>query len=338
MSNSETPFENFLNKHDEEDWNAAVTELLPSIHEVDRAATLIWFKFYPLKLFRVLESAENQEALVKKLLIQGKYKLADHLDESHKFLYGHRYWSSVKRAVEARAESFETTGREKLLDEIRKVAQSVAAQTKTDESLLAGITAVAFMTLVQAGLPAMKAAPGKMFIEAKQANLSPEKVLAKRARDDSQGLFGFLKTVDKNWTVTYDENTNSAFKIVNEEEIASAAARDQSKDWRAMDERCIEGPIPVECRSAACGTCWVGALGGAEKLADVGRLEGARIKEFGYIETDEKKPLIRLACQARAYGAVSIVIPPWNGFFGKYLKKLESGEEETMAATADVAS
>jgi hypothetical protein len=31
--------------------------------------------------------------------------------------------------------------------------------------------------------------------------------------------------------------------------------------------------------------------------------------------------LIRLACQAQALGAVSIVIPPWNGVFGKYLKK-----------------
>jgi hypothetical protein len=48
--------------------------------------------------------------------------------------------------------------------------------------------------------------------------------------------------------------------------------------------------------------------------------EGKKIKEFGYIDTTESKPLIRLACQAQAYGAVSIVIPPWNGVFGKYLK------------------
>lgn len=338
MSNNETPFEKFLNQFDEEDWNAAVTELLPSIHEVDRAATQIWFKFYPLKLFRVLQNAENPEALVKKFLIQGKYKLVAQVDESHKFLYGHRYWPSVKKAVEARAETFSPTGHEKLAGEISKVAQPVAAQTKTDESLLVGITAVAFMTLVQAGLKAMKAAPGKMSIDTRHTKLSPEKVLAQRAKDDSQGLLGFLKTVDKNWTITYDENTNSAFRLINEEEIASGAARDNSKNWRAMDERCIEGPIPVECRSAACGTCWVGVLGGAEKLSDVGRLEGTRVKEFGYIETDEKKPLIRLACQAKSYGAVSIVIPPWNGFFGKYLKKLENGEEEALAATADTAS
>jgi hypothetical protein len=51
--------------------------------------------------------------------------------------------------------------------------------------------------------------------------------------------------------------------------------------------------------------------------------EAKKIKEFGYIDTTESKPLIRLACQAQAYGAVSIVIPPWNGVFGKYLKSLK---------------
>ena len=52
--------------------------------------------------------------------------------------------------------------------------------------------------------------------------------------------------------------------------------------------------------------------------------EGKKIKEFGYIDTAEAKPLIRLACQAQAQGAVSIVIPPWNGVFGKYLSRRSS--------------
>jgi len=67
-------------------------------------------------------------------------------------------------------------------------------------------------------------------------------------------------------------------------------------------------------------------LGGADKLSDVGVREGKKIKEFGYIETAEPKPLIRLACQAQANGAVSIVIPPWNGQFGKYLKSLKDDD------------
>jgi ferredoxin len=149
--------------------------------------------------------------------------------------------------------------------------------------------------------------------------------LKERARDDGQGLFGFLKTIDKEWTITFDENDPRArYKMKNATDLAYGAAEDRSRDWRAIDPRRIEGPIPVECRSASCGTCWVGVLGGAEKLSDVARLEGKRIKEFGYIETDEPKPLIRLACQAQVAGAVSIVIPPWNGVFGKYLRARES--------------
>ena len=57
----------------------------------------------------------------------------------------------------------------------------------------------------------------------------------------------------------------------------------------------------------------------AEKLSDVAAREGKQIKKFGYIDTTEPKPLIRLACQAQAHGAVSVVIPPWNGVFGKLL-------------------
>jgi len=40
--------------------------------------------------------------------------------------------------------------------------------------------------------------------------------------------------------------------------------------------------------------------------------------------------LIRLACQAQTYGAVSIVIPPWNGVFGKYLKNEKEQLERSL--------
>jgi ferredoxin len=177
------------------------------------------------------------------------------------------------------------------------------------------------MTLQQSGLIAFKSAPGAMLLDKKHAKANPEQVLRDRAKDDSQGLFGFLKTVDKKWTVTYDETDEKAsYKMKHDQDMAWGAADDRTRDWRAIDPRRPEGPIPVECRSASCGTCWVGVLGGAEKLSDVAVREGKQIKEFGYIDTTEPKPLIRLACQAKTYGAVSIVIPPWNGVFGKYLK------------------
>jgi ferredoxin len=334
---SANSFETFLKRYDEEAWAATLTRLLRSIHEVDKAATQIWFAFYPLSLYQALEQAADPEKLAKELLLQGNYYLRDQIDSSHKFLYGHRYWPAVKRAVEAhaaeslseedQAESDATAPADKILEVARRVSQDL----KLDQSLVVGISAVAFMTVRQVGLPAFKAAKGEVQIDRKHARKSPEQVMRDRAQDDGQGLFGFLRTVDKKWTVTFDENDDGAkYKLNNTQDLAWGAADDRTRDWREVDPRRIEGPIPVECRSASCGTCWVGVLGGAEKLADVAAREGKMIKEFGYIDTAEPKPLIRLACQAQAHGAVSIVIPPWNGVFGKPLRerKPATGEQD----------
>ena len=322
-TNSETIFEAFLNKNDEQAWAQTIAELLPSIHEVDQAATRIWFAFFPLALARALQQAEDPEQLAAKLLMQGKYYLKGQIDSSHTFLYGHRYWPEVKQAVAEHAASFKNTDDVTLANQIREVALKVAEGRKVQKSLLIGITAIAFMTLQQIGLAAFKAAPGTISIDAKRIRKSPEQVLKERARDDSQGLFGFLRTANKEWTVTFNENDNSArFKIIHAQELASGAATDK-RDWTKIDPRCTvnEGPIPVQCRSASCGTCWVGVLGGAEKLSDVAPRERKKMKEFGYIDTDDPKPLIRLSCQAQGFGAVSIVIPSWNGVFGKYLQQ-----------------
>jgi ferredoxin len=329
--NTETPFESFLNRHDEEAWAATLVTVLRSIHEVDRNATQIWFAFYPLPLQRALEQADDREKLVQQLLLQGDYDLKHQVDASHRFLYGHRFWPQVKKAVEEHADSFNQTARVSLADQILAVARGVAQQLKKDESLLVGMTAVAFMTVQQAGFAAFKAAPGVIGIDSKHAKKSPEQILRARAKDDSQGLLGFLRTINKQWTVTFDENDGAAqYKLHEAQDVASGAADDRSRDWRAIDFRRGEGPIPVECRAGSCGTCWVGVLGGAAKLADVGAREGKKIKEFGYIDTAEPKPLIRLACQAQAYGAVSVVIPPWNGQFGKYLRKLNEAENTSV--------
>ncbi|CAN5861735.1 hypothetical protein BH18ACI4_BH18ACI4_18570 [soil metagenome] len=329
---TETPFETFLNHDDEEGWLAAVTTLLRSIHEVDKAATQIWFFFYPLGLFTALQQAADPEKLSRELLLRGDFYLKNQIDSSHKFIFGHRYWPVVKKAVEQYAEKWNglhsvssphPEGPDtSLADYILEVAHSVANELKVNASLVAGITAIAFMTVRQTGLDAFKAASGKVLIDAKHAKKSPDQVLSARANDDSQGWLGFLKTVDKKWTVNHDENDDSAnYKLNNAQDLAWGAEADRSRDWRAMDPRRVEGPIPVECRSASCGTCWVGVIGGAEKLSDVAAREGKQIKQFGYIDTTEPKPIIRLACQAQAHGAVSIVIPPWNGVFGKYLGK-----------------
>lgn len=318
-------FEEFLRRHNDAQWAAVITELLPAIHPVDAAATQIWFKFWPYDLLAALERAADRTLLEKRLLLQGQFYLKDGIDTSHTFFYGHCYWPQVKQAVVNYAAQ---PGAGRLAEIIRTLARKVAQQVNDDESLLIGITAVAFMTLQHVGWEALQASPGLAQKPHFSIN-SPAKILNERARDDSQGLLGFLRTVDKKWTVTYDENDpEGRFKMMSDEEIASGAARDQSRNWRARDARCIEGPVPVECRSAACGTCWVGILGGAEKLSPVGDLESRRMKVFGYLDSDEPQPHIRLACMARSGGAVSLVIPPWNGVFGKYLKQQQEPEEE----------
>ena len=333
---TQSPLETYLSQHGEEAWAATLTTLLRSIHEVDKNATQIWFAFYPLSLFQAFQQVGDNETeeLARQLLLKGHYHLKEQIDSSHKFLYGHRYWPKVKSAVEAAATTFHSPENfapgEKLSDQILRVATDVSKSNGLDQSLVVGITAVAFMTLQQVGLAAFKNAKGEMLLDRKHAKQTPEQILRDRAKDDSQGLFGFLRTVDKKWTVTYDESDDKgSYKMNHDQDMAWGASDDRTRNWREIDSRRPEGPIPVECRSASCGTCWVGILGGAEKLSDVAVREGKQIKEFGYIDTTEPKPLIRLACQAKTYGAVSIVIPPWNAVFGKYLKSLKATRDES---------
>lgn len=314
MNNNYTEF---LNKFSENDWLKTLEILLPEIHAVDRNATQIWLRFYPLALFRTLEAAENKAEVIQNFVMQGDYALIDQIDSSHNFLYGHRYWNDVKQAIAARVNSFNNENTD-LATEIKQIAQTASEKTKADKSLLIGITAVGLMTLVQSGLENFQSAKG--IVEKPKGLLakSPDQIVRERAKDDSQGLLGFLKTVNKEFSVNYNGLAGEGkFKVFYDEELASGAQRDQSKNWLATDPRCGESVIPVECRSAACGTCWVGVLGGAEKLSDVSPRERKQMMIHGYRQGDEQKPLLRLACQARAEGAVSIVIPPWNGVFGK---------------------
>ncbi|HEV2905265.1 MAG TPA: hypothetical protein VGW32_09465, partial [Pyrinomonadaceae bacterium] len=271
-----TAFETYLEQQTEEAWAAALATLLRSVHEVDRNATKIWFAFYPLSLHRALQETDDREKLARELLLQGEYELKTQIDSSHHFLYGHRFWPQVKRAVEQHAEgvgsgvlgvdnptqkpsgnaasieerdsawSLHPTPKtqhptsSKLADQIVAVARTVAGELKKDESLLIGITAVAFMTVRQVGLEAFKAAPGTLAIDKKHVKQSPEHILHERAKDDSQGWLGFLKTVDKQWTVTWDENDNGAkYKLREAQDLAWGAAEDQSRDWSAIDPRRI---------------------------------------------------------------------------------------------------
>jgi ferredoxin len=251
----------------------------------------------------------------------GNWRLAEQVDSSHRFLYGHRYWPQVKTAIQ----NFDgSLGALPAL--ISAVAEQATRTARVDRDQLLGPVAIGLMTLRQAGPAAFQAAPGQIHLTTEARRLSPVQIMRQRARDDWQGIFGFLRGLKKRWTVTFDEADPSArFTVINGQEIATGAQSDK-REYRQRDSRCTpgEGPIPVECRAASCGTCWVGVLGGAEKLSPVHeRDEARRMKVFGYADTAEPLPLLRLACQARAFGAVSLVIPPWNGMYGKATKPAE---------------
>lgn len=323
-----------LENHTEADWLTAVEALLPAIHDVDRNAVQIWFRFYPLDLLNYLESADDVEEAMKSIAMQGDFGLLDKIDSSHRFLYGHRFWPQVKAAVEARAESSESFTC--LKTEITNIAKTAAVSAKTNESLTTAIAAAGLMTLAQTGLEEIKKAAG---VAAKPEGVmakSPDEIVAERAKDDSQGLFGFLKTVDKRFSVEFKAFASAGrFPIINDEEIASASQKYREQDWQSLDARCWEGPVPIECTSASCGTCWVGVLGGQEKLSAPSDRERRQMKVFGYNQPDTEQPFIRLACQAKATGNVTIVVPPWNAVFGKKVRdNVEEVELEPVTTSA----
>jgi ferredoxin len=308
-------FENFLHTFDEKNWDDIIHQLLPTIHEVDRDAVQIWFRFFPLSLFTYLQNAEDKAATLHGFAMQGKYELKDQIDDSHNFIYGHRFWGETKHAISNRVDSFDTEKGD-IIEEIKQLSKSVAMSVKVDESVTTAIVLVGLMTLVQVGLDTFKSAKGETKLSANLRKKSAKQILEERGKNDSQGIFGFLKTIDKKWTVHFESITASgSFTATELEEMTTAAMKCDVK----TDERCYEGPIPVECKAASCGTCWVGVVGGKDRLNEVSKLERKAMKTFGYKQDDEPRPFMRLACQAKVSGGVSVVIPAWNGVFGKKL-------------------
>ncbi|MEP6789198.1 MAG: hypothetical protein ABJB40_12245 [Acidobacteriota bacterium] len=332
MSNKLTEY---LNTFTEAGWLAAVDELLPCIHEVDREAVQIWFRFYPLDLMRYIASADDREEALRGFALQGDFELKDQIDTSHHFLYGHRHWKVIKAAIEAESVVFKDET-PTLLEEIKAIGMLVAEKLKIERQMVNAMAAIGLATLNQVGIDAFKAASGETKKPTGIKAKSPNAVIAERAKDDSQGIFGFLKTVDKKYSVKYaNGRVEGKFDVMNDQDIANASANDRSQNWKNEDDRCWGGVVPVECLSASCGTCWVGVLGGREKLSEVSPRETRSMKVFGYNQPEGEKPFLRLACQSKAFGNATIVIPPWNGVFGKKVRgNVEELELEPATTSA----
>ncbi len=314
----DTLFLAFLAQHDDDAWHRAIDRLEQVCHPVDRTAVRIWFHLFPLTLQQAMDQAENPAKLALRLRLDGRWQLADQIDTSHAFLYGHRYWPQVKAGVLEYATRAVAPSSLDLAAQIQEVARVVAASASLRVEELVAITATGVRTLQQVGLTAF-AAPAPSTPPA--GAVSPDTVLAARARDDSQGWFGRFRGDRRRWTISYDERSPDArFPLIHSQHLTTAAALDR-RDHRSRDARCSEGPIPVQCRSCSCGTCWVGVLGGAEKLSPMDTRERDKLASCGYVDTRDDRPIIRLSCMAQAFGAISIVIPPWNGQLGSLLKK-----------------
>ena len=228
----------------------------------------------------------------------------------------------MKAAIIERAESKGAPSSLELPAVIRELARGIAA----DESLVIGIAAVGLMTLQQVGLAAFRAGRAACSRPGPSGEDARIRLLPRERRTTARGLLGMFRGIRAQYTVTFDERRNDArFTVINQQHLTTASANDK-RDYSNELRGTVEGPIPAQCRTASCGTCWVGILGGNEHLSPVDAHEKKRMKEFGYILSDEPRPVIRLACQALASGNVTIVIPPWNGFIGK-----RKGSRETSA-------
>lgn len=307
------------------DWPGAVETLAPQIHPVDLDATRIWFAFYPLEVHLAVATVEDPAAAARKLGLMGTWRLADQVDTSHRFLYGHRYWPQVKRAILATAA--EASWPDRLPPLVERVADHASRTCAVDRDQLIGIVLAGLMTLRCAGLDAFTASDGRVHLTPDAHARSIRQIRRARSLQRSQGLFGFLRGGRKTHRMTFDENAPEAtFDVIAGQDIATGAQSDK-RDYRSRDSRCIpnEGPIPVECRAASCGTCWVGVIAGADRLSPIDPSdEGKRLGVFGYTQpaSSQGAPLIRLACQARPSGDVTFVIPPWNGIIGKLKKTI----------------
>jgi hypothetical protein len=205
----------FLGQHDDGAWHRAVDRLQNAMHPVDREATRIWLYFYPMRLQRAIDAAADPAALEQHLRLEGDWRLDRQRETSHWFLFGHRYWRPVREAVRAFASRPVAPGSLDLAAQIQSITRDLSARLQVDPSWLMGIVAVGVRTLQQAGLPEIE--KGDAFATGPLVGLPethPDRIVARRGRGTSQGLWGFLRGRRREFRVTFDERRpDGAFQL-----------------------------------------------------------------------------------------------------------------------------
>jgi ferredoxin len=259
--------------------------------------------------------------LARRMTLAGRWRLADQIDRSHAFLYGHQFWPQARQVILEYADAARPPGSLDLGAQIHEATQRTATVAGVAPPLVAGITAVALRTLQQVGPDALAASPGEVIAGGAYAGRTADDVVARRGAP-SAGWLGFLRGSRRQSEVTFNERYRAAtFPLIHSQHLTTAAALD-TRHYREADPRCSEGPIPVQCRSCSCGTCWVGILGGGGTLSPIDARERDKLAECGIVNEGGTAP-IRLACMTQADGPVSIVIPPWNGLLGRVLTSID---------------
>ena len=324
-------FHHFLSNHDGDQWDQVLKELLPLVHQVDQDATQIWFSFWPLKLTRSLQESGDSSATAKKLQLDGKYRLDQQMDSSVTFFYAFRYWGVVKTAILGFSDSTKGSEEMNLPSVIHSIASQVADFCQVDESVVLGITAAGVMMLQQVGVSAFESKVEPEAIVKPAPSI--EQVLSARNDKGKGGILRYFGIQNRKYQVTYEEKPGGAFVAMHGQDLSMASSTDK-RDFRNQDHRRVYGPVPAECRSGACGYCWIGVINGKENLSELAAFEKKRLAYFGYLEKDVEigsHPPVRLSCQAKCQGDVTIVIPPWNGVLNNRRSKLQTPSIQAKA-------
>ena len=249
------------------EWDSAIETLTPEIHAIDLHATRVWFSCV------------------------AHTSLADRIATSHTFLYGHRYWPQVKRAILAAAK--EASWPSVLPELLDGIADHATRTTQVDRDQLLGITAASLRTLRQVGLDAFTASASTVQLPRWAHVRSIRQVRRARAHQTWRpfgALFGKVRV-----RVTYSEaSPDASCGVVDGETIASG--------------------LPAElrgCGGECSGACVIGLLAGAQYVSSMEADEEALLAATGcrQAKSADEYPLIRLACHARPSGDVTIVIP-----------------------------
>ncbi|MFN8005817.1 MAG: 2Fe-2S iron-sulfur cluster-binding protein [Terriglobia bacterium] len=327
--------EDFLSIQSEAQWEELLNELIPFVHPVDQEATRIWFSFWPLKLSRILHGSPDPTPTIKRLQLDGRYRLDQQIDSSISFFYAACYWEIVKQAILDASVSKRFPEGVTLLETVRTISEQVAAFCRAPESITLGITAAGVMMVRQVGIKSFETHV-KRDSKIKEP-LPVERVLSARKVQESGGgisrLFGIR---NKKHRVHFEEGKSEQSFVAMQGQDLSMASELDKRNFRHQDQRRIYGPIPAECRSGACGYCWIGVISGKENLSELTAFEQKRLVYFGYHEKPApvgSHPNVRLACQSKCHGSVHIVIPPWNGVLNSRRSRLQEEASQNPEPT-----